>query len=139
MTIDDGDSEVKNKIELEGLVTAGACGSFTVRNVVVTTDAATVFKNGRCEEIAVGAPGFTSAQRQRARTALAMLVNIQRDADDNGKSGDNGNDDGNGNSGWSEIAEETVRARTNSAQLTRFTLQGRFRGPFLLRRLCRRA
>ena len=51
---DDGDED-KNKVELEGLVTAGGCSSFTVKNVVVTTNATTVFKNGRCAEIAVGA------------------------------------------------------------------------------------
>ena len=72
------------KIELEGLVTAGACGSFTVKNIVVTTDAATVFKNGRCEEITVGVRVHVRA----TLAGLATLVNIQRDADDNGKSGD---------------------------------------------------
>ncbi len=89
----DDDSEVKTKIELEGLVTAGACGSFTVRNVVVTTDAATVFKNGRCEEIAVGARVHVRGTPTGVGTALALLVNIQRDADDNGKSGDRDDDD----------------------------------------------
>ena len=84
----DDDGENKNKIELEGLVTAGACGSFTVKNVVVTTNAATVFKNGRCEEIAVGARVHVRGTPTGVGTALALLVNIQRDADDNGKSGD---------------------------------------------------
>lgn len=78
----------KNKVELEGLVTGGACGSFTVKNVVVTTDAATVFKNGRCEEIAVGTRVHVRGTPTGPATALATLVNIQRDADDNGKSGD---------------------------------------------------
>ena len=85
---DEDKNEDKNKVELEGLVTAGACGSFTVRNVVVTTNAATVFKNGRCEEIAIGARVHVRGTRTGAATALALLVNIQRDADDNGKSGD---------------------------------------------------
>ena len=93
---DDGVDEEKNKIELEGLVTGGACGSFTVRNMLVTTDATTVFKNGRCEEIAVGARVHVRATPTGAATALAMLVNIQRDADDNGKSGDKGNGGGKG-------------------------------------------
>lgn len=79
----------KNKVELEGPVTAGACGSFTVKGVVVTTDAATVFKNGRCDEIAVGVRVHVRATPTGAAAALATLVNIQRDADDNGKSGDN--------------------------------------------------
>jgi hypothetical protein len=88
---EDGDDNTdQNKVELEGLVTAGACGSFTVRNVVVTTNAATVFKNGRCEEIAIGARVHVRGTRTGAATALALLVNIQRDADDNGKSGDKG-------------------------------------------------
>src|SRR5687767_2482661 len=52
--VDDGEGEGKNKLQLEGTVSAGACGSFTVKNVTVTTDAATVFKNGRCEEILPG-------------------------------------------------------------------------------------
>lgn len=103
---DDGDDD-KTKVELEGLVTAGGCGSFTVKSVVVTTNAMTVFKNGRCAEIAVGARVHVRATRLGAATALAMLVNIQRDADDNGKSGDrddndDDNDDGDnqrGNSG----------------------------------------
>ena len=85
---EEGASGEKNKVELEGLVTAGACGSFTVKNVVVATDAATVFKNGRCEEIAVGVRVHVRATPNGASAALATLVNIQRDADDNGKSGD---------------------------------------------------
>ena len=93
---DDGGDEEKNKIELEGLVTAGTCGLFTVRNVVVTTNATTVFKNGRCEEIAVGARVHVRATPMGATSALAMLVNIQRDADDNGKSGDKGSGGGKG-------------------------------------------
>ena len=84
----EGSQGDKNKIELEGLVTGGGCASFTVRNVVVTTNAATVFKNGRCEEIAIGARVHVRGTRTGAATALALLVNIQRDADDNGKSGD---------------------------------------------------
>jgi hypothetical protein len=97
---DDADKE-NNKIELEGLVTAGGCGSFTVKNVVVTTDATTVFKNGRCAEIAVGVRVHVRATRLGASAALAMLVNIQRDADDNGKSGDRDdeNDDSRGEGG----------------------------------------
>jgi Domain of unknown function (DUF5666) len=90
---DDDDDDDNNKIELEGLVTSGACGSFTVRNVLVTTDATTVFKNGRCEEIALGARVHVRATPTGVGTALAMLVNIQRDADDNGKSGDRDDDD----------------------------------------------
>jgi hypothetical protein len=90
---DDEDGEVNNKVELEGLVTAGSCGSFTVRNVVVTTDATTVFKNGRCEEIAIGARVHVRGTPTGIGTALALLVNIQRDADDNGKSGDREDDD----------------------------------------------
>ena len=92
---DDGDEDT-NKIELEGLVTAGGCGSFTVKNVVVTTDATTVFKNGRCAEIAVGVRVHVRATPLGASAALAMLVNIQRDADDNGKSGDRDDDDDDG-------------------------------------------
>lgn len=88
----DGDED-ENKVELEGLVTAGGCSSFTVKNVVVTTNAMTVFKNGRCAEIAAGARVHVRATRLGAGTALAMLVNIQRDADDNGKSGDRDDDD----------------------------------------------
>lgn len=88
---EDDDNEDRNKVELEGLVTAGGCASFTVRNVVVTTNASTVFKNGRCEEIAVGARVHVRGTRTGATTALATLVNIQRDADDNGKSGDKEN------------------------------------------------
>jgi hypothetical protein len=84
----DDENEDKNKIELEGLVTAGACGSFTVRNVVVTTNAATVFKNGRCDEIGVGVRVHVRGTRTGAATALATLVNVQRDADDSGKAGD---------------------------------------------------
>lgn len=96
--------DVANKVELEGLVTAGTCGLFTVRNVVVTTNATTVFKNGRCEEIALGARVHVRATPTGVGTALAMLVNIQRDADDNGKSGDHDDEDGDtdrsgGNSG----------------------------------------
>ena len=90
---DDEGGEVKNKVELEGLVTAGACGLFTVRNVIVTTDATTVFKNGRCEEIAIGARVHVRGTPTGVGTALALLVNIQRDADDNGKSGDRDDDD----------------------------------------------
>lgn len=86
--LDDGDGDGKNKLQLEGTVTAGACGAFTVKNVAVTTDAATVFKNGRCEEIAVGVRVHVKATPTGVGTALATLVNIQRDADDNGKSGD---------------------------------------------------
>ena len=99
---DDDRDEDKNTVELEGLVTAGACGSFTVKNVVVTTNAMTVFKNGRCAEIAVGTRVHVRAARLSAAAALAMLVNIQRDADDNGKSGDRDDDEGDserGNSG----------------------------------------
>ena len=87
---EDEDGDAKNKLELEGLVTAGACGSFTVKNVAVTTDAATVFTNGRCEEIAVGVRVHVRA----TLAGLATLVNIQRDADDNGKSGDREDDGG---------------------------------------------
>ncbi len=61
---DDGDDD-KNKVELEGLVTAGGCGLFTVKNVIVTTNATTVFKNGRCEK-SPWAPGFTSERRASA-------------------------------------------------------------------------
>jgi hypothetical protein len=69
---------------------------FTVKNVTVTTTPTTVFKNGRCAEIAVGVRVHVRATRLGAGTALAMLVNIQRDADDNGKSGDrDDNDDDN--------------------------------------------
>jgi hypothetical protein len=89
---DDGDGEGKNKLQLEGTVSAGGCSSFTVKNVVVTTDAATVFKNGRCEEIATGVRVHVKATSTGAATALATEVNIQRDADDNGKSGDKDGD-----------------------------------------------
>ena len=97
-TEDDDTNEDTNKVELEGLVTAGGCGSFTVKNVVVTTDAMTVFKNGRCEEIAVGARVHVRATPIGTGAALATLVNIQRDADDNGKSGDRDDDDDGDNS-----------------------------------------
>jgi hypothetical protein len=90
---DDDDGEGKNKLQLEGTVTAGACGAFTVKNVAVTTDATTVFKNGRCEEIAIGARVHVKATPTGMGTALATEVNIQRDADDNGKSGDRDDDD----------------------------------------------
>lgn len=90
---DAGDEKGKTKVELEGLVTAGACGSFTVKGVVVTTNAATVFKNGRCNEIAVGVKVHVTATPTGTGTALATLVNVQRDADDNGKSGDRDDDD----------------------------------------------
>ena len=89
----DGDGVGKNKLQLEGLVTAGACGAFTVKNVAVTTDATTVFKNGRCEEIAIGVRVHVKATVTGTGTALAVEVNIQRDADDNGKSGDKGDGD----------------------------------------------
>jgi hypothetical protein len=91
--LEDGDGEGKNKLQLEGKVTAGACGSFTVKNVVVTTDASTVFKNGRCDEIAIGVLVHVKATPTGTGTALATEVNIQRDADDNGKSGDHDDDD----------------------------------------------
>jgi hypothetical protein len=91
---EDGDGEGKNKLQLEGTVTAGACGAFTVKNVAVTTDATTVFKNGRCEEITIGARVHVKATVTGTGTALATEVNIQRDADDNGKSGDKGDGDG---------------------------------------------
>ena len=94
---DDDDAGEKTKVELEGLVTAGACGSFTVKNVLVTTDAATIFVNGRCEEIAINARVHVRGTPTGVGTALATLVNIQRDADDNGKSGDKGNGGSNGN------------------------------------------
>jgi hypothetical protein len=90
----DGEGEGKNKLQLEGAVTAGACGAFTVKNVAVTTDATTVFKNGRCEEIAIGVRVHVKATVTGTGTALATDVNIQRDADDNGKSGDKGDGDG---------------------------------------------
>jgi hypothetical protein len=93
---DDGDGEGLNKVELEGLVTAGACGLFTVKNVAVTTNALTVFKNGRCEEIAIGARVHVRATPTAPGAALATLVNIQRDADDNGKSGDKDDEGDNG-------------------------------------------
>jgi len=70
------DNEKNN--EIEGLVTAGSCGSFTVRNIVVTTNAATVFKNGRCAEIAPGIRVHVRATQTGAGKALALLVNIQR-------------------------------------------------------------
>ena len=107
-TADDGDDDdgdgVQTKLELEGLVTTGACGLFTVKNVAVTTNALTVFKNGRCEEIAMGVRVHVRATPTGVGTALATLVNIQRDADDNGKSGDRDDDgedgeDGNGGNG----------------------------------------
>ena len=90
--VDDGDSGEKTKLELEGTVSAGACGSFTVKSIVVTTDAATIFKNGRCEEITTGVRVHVRATPTSAGTALATLVNIQRDNDDNGKSGDKDDD-----------------------------------------------
>ena len=98
-TADDGDDDddgggAQTKLELEGLVTAGVCGAFTVKNVAVTTNALTVFKNGRCEEIAIGVRVHVRATPTGVGTALATLVNIQRDADDNGKSGDRNDDDG---------------------------------------------
>jgi len=74
---DDDRDEDRNKVELEGLV----------------TNATTVFKNGRCDEIAVGARVHVKATPIGAGAALATLVNIQRDADDNGKSGDRDDDD----------------------------------------------
>lgn len=95
--IDDGDGGEKTKLELEGTVSAGACGSFTVKNIVVSTDAATIFKNGRCEEITTGVRVHVRATPTGAGTALATDVNIQRDADDNGKSGDK--DEAGGESG----------------------------------------
>jgi hypothetical protein len=85
---DDGEGQGKNKLQFEGTVTAGACGSFTVKNIVVATDATTVFKNGRCDEIATGVRVHVKANSTGPSTALATEVNIQRDADDNGKSGD---------------------------------------------------
>jgi len=110
-TADDGDGDddggTQTKLELEGLVTTGVCGLFTVKNVAVTTNALTVFKNGRCEEIAMGVRVHVRATPTGVGTALATLVNIQRDADDNGKSGDRDDDgedsgdaeDGNGGNG----------------------------------------
>lgn len=95
----DGVGEEKTKLELEGTVTAGACASFTVKNVVVATNAATVFKNGRCEEITTGVRVHVRATPTGAGTALATQVNIQRDDDDNGKSGDRDGDDVAGNGG----------------------------------------
>ena len=92
---DDGDGQGKNMLQLEGKVTAGGCGAFTVKNIAVTTDAATKFKNGRCEEIAVGVMVHVKATSTGTGTALATEVNVQRDADDNGKSGDK-DDDGDG-------------------------------------------
>lgn len=94
--VDDGEGEGKNKLQLEGTVSAGACGSFTVKNVTVTTDAATVFKNGRCEEILPGVRVHVKATPTGVDSALASEVNIQRDDDDNGKSGDR---EGGGNTG----------------------------------------
>ncbi len=41
-------------VEVEGEVTAGACGSFTVAGVVVTTSASTQFKEGVCSDIKPG-------------------------------------------------------------------------------------
>jgi hypothetical protein len=96
---DDDDDEDNTKIELEGLVTSGACGLFTVKNVLVTTDAATVFKNGRCDEIAIGARVHVRGTPTAPGAALATLVNIQRDADDNGKSGDKENGGGGNENG----------------------------------------
>jgi hypothetical protein len=90
---DDADDDDKNKIELEGLVTDGGCGLFSVRNVQVTTTGATVFTNGRCDEIAVGVRVHVRATPTGVGTALAQLVNVQRDNDDNGKSGDRDDDD----------------------------------------------
>ena len=90
--LDDGNGQGKNKLQLEGTVSAGGCGAFTVKNVAVTTDAATVFKNGRCEEIATGVRVHVKATSTGTATALATEVNIQRDADDNGKSGDKDGD-----------------------------------------------
>lgn len=90
---DDGEEKGKTKVELEGLVTAGACGSFTVKGIVVTTNAATVFKNGRCNEMAAGVRVHVTATPTGTGTALATLVNVQRDADNNGKSGDRDDDD----------------------------------------------
>ncbi len=96
---DDDDGAAQMKLELEGLVTAGVCGLFTVKNVAVTTNALTVFKNGRCEEIAMGVRVHVRATPTGVGTALATLVNIQRDADDNGKSGDGNGGNGRGNGG----------------------------------------
>jgi Domain of unknown function (DUF5666) len=89
----DDDGPGKTKVELEGKVTAGACGSFTVKGTVVTTNAATVFKNGRCAEVAIGVRVHVTGTRTGVGSALATQVNIQRDGDDNGKSGDDDDED----------------------------------------------
>jgi hypothetical protein len=75
--------EQKNasRVELEGVVTAGGCGSFTVRGVVVTTDATTQFKNGVCGTITTGVRVHVRGTRT-ASGVTASLVNIQPDDDD---------------------------------------------------------
>jgi hypothetical protein len=58
---DDGDEDEKeserqqSEIEIEGTISAGTCASFTLNGSTVTTNAATIFRNGSCADIKAGA------------------------------------------------------------------------------------
>lgn len=75
-------AKVEN-VEVEGEVTAGACGSFTIAGAVAITDyitwtiattSTTVFKNGVCSNIAPGVKVDVKATKTGASSATALGV-----------------------------------------------------------------
>jgi Domain of unknown function (DUF5666) len=74
--------QAQGEVELEGAVTAGTgCSSFTVRGVVVTTNASTVFRNGVCGDVKTGVKVEVKATRTNG-VVLASSVSIERDDDE---------------------------------------------------------
>ncbi len=79
------------EVELSGKVTAGGCGSFTVRGIVVTTNSATQFKKGVCSDIKPGVEVEVRGTRI-AGVFVATKVEIENDEDDDEDTDDDDKD-----------------------------------------------
>src|SRR5262249_37558378 len=71
------EDQVNNQVELEGTISAGSCGSFTLNGVTVTTNSATVFEDGACADIRPGRRVEVKGTRQANGTVLASRVEFE--------------------------------------------------------------
>jgi len=86
------DEDDQGQLEIEGVVTAGGCGSFTVRGIVVTTNSGTRFHHGSCSDIKPGVEVEVRGTRASG-TLLATRVDIEKDDDDDDDDEDDDEDD----------------------------------------------
>jgi hypothetical protein len=71
-----------NEVELEGTISAGACGSFTLNGVTVTTSSATVFEHGACADLRPGRRVEVKGTRQGTGPVAATRIEFKDEPND---------------------------------------------------------